>query len=95
MLKEVRDYAMMETSKTKLELLKRKRDQLQACIAEIEAKSKAQARKEETRLKVIAGAACLADAVIRDETKGMVRVILDRAVKAPRDRDFLKSKEWL
>jgi vacuolar-type H+-ATPase subunit D/Vma8 len=85
----------MQMPKTKLELLKEKRARLQARIAEIEAKGKVQTRKEDTRLKVIAGAACLADAAMHDETKRMVRGILDRAVKAPRDRDFLKSKGWL
>lgn len=86
---------MMDTSKTKVEILKERRNQLQARIDEIQAKGKAQARKEETRLKVIAGAACLADAALHDETKGMIRGILNRAVKAPRDREFLKSKGWL
>ena len=86
---------VQEKPKTKLDALKEKQAQLAARIAEIEARGKAQARKEDTRLKVIVGAACLADAAIHDEIKATLRKILDRAIKAPRDREFLTGKGWL
>ena len=77
------------------EVLKEKQGKLQARINQIEARGKAENRKRDTRLKVLVGAACLADAAIHDDTRNMLRGIVERAVKAPRDREFLKSKGWL
>lgn len=81
--------------KTKLETLKEQQARIAARIAEIEARGKAKSRKEDTRLKVLVGAACLADAAIHDETKTTVRAVLERAITAPRDREFLQAKGWL
>jgi hypothetical protein len=81
--------------KTTLEALRGKQAKLQARIAEIEALEKQRARKDDTRLKVIVGAACLADAAIHPDTKTRLREILDRGVTAGRDREFLKRKGWL
>ena len=81
--------------KTTLEALRGKQAKLQARIAEIEALEKQRARKDDTRLKVIVGAACLADAAIHADTKNRLREILDRGVSAGRDREFLKRKGWL
>jgi len=81
--------------KSTLEALKEKRERLQARISQIEARGKAENRKRDTRLKVLVGAACLADAAIHDDTKAKVRAVLERAVKAPRDREFLKVAGWL
>ena len=81
--------------KSKLEILKEKTAKLQARINEIEARGKAENRKRDTRLKVLVGAACLADAAIHGDTKATVRAVLERAVKAPRDREFLKAAGWL
>lgn len=82
----------METQKNKLETLQEQKAGIEARIAEIEARTKARIRKEDTRLKIIVGAACLADSSLRDETQKSLRGILEKAVKAPRDREFLKSK---
>jgi hypothetical protein len=81
--------------KTRLETLREKQAQILARIAEIEAQAKAKNRKEDTRLKVIVGAACLADAALHSETRTLVRGIVHKAVTAPRDREFLSSKGWL
>ena len=81
--------------KTKLEALKEKQAKVAAQIAQIEARGKAEDRKRDTRLKVLVGAACLADCAIHDDTKVMLRMVLERAVKAPRDREFLKAAGWL
>ena len=81
--------------KSKIETLKEQQAKIQARIAEIERAENAKARKEDTRLKVIIGAACLADAAIHDETRNLLRGIAEKAVTAPRDREFLKSKGWL
>jgi hypothetical protein len=81
--------------KTTLEALRQKHAKLQARISEIEDREKQRARKEDTRLKVIVGAACLADAVLHADTKDLLRELLDRGVTAGRDREFLKRKGWL
>ncbi len=85
----------MTKPKTTLETLRQQQAKLQARIAEIEALEKQRARKEDTRLKVIIGAACLADAAIHADTKTRLREILDRGVTAGRDREFLQRKGWL
>lgn len=79
----------------KLEALRKRKEQLQAQIAEQEAKEKAKARKEDTRLKVIVGAAILADVNLHPETRAGVVAVLEKAITAPRDREFLQSKGWL
>jgi hypothetical protein len=81
--------------KSKIETLREQQAKIQARIAEIERAETAKARKEDTRLKVVVGAACMADAAIHDDTRNTLRGIVERAVKAPRDREFLKSKGWL
>ena len=79
----------------KLEALRKKREQIAARIAAEEATLNAKARKEDTRLKVLVGAAILADVALHPETRAGVEAILQRAIKAPRDREFLKTKGWL
>jgi hypothetical protein len=79
----------------KLEALRKKQAQLEAQIAEAERVEKAKARKEDTRLKVLIGAAFLADVGIHPETRAGVQAVLDRAITAGRDRDFLVEKGWL
>jgi hypothetical protein len=81
--------------KSKLETLREKHAQLAAQIAEAKRLESAKARKMDTRLKVVVGAACLADAAMHEDTKAAVRAVLERAVKAPRDRQFLKEQGWL
>ena len=86
---------MNKTDNEKLEALKKREAQLKAKISEIEARTVAQARKEDTRLKVLVGAALLADAKLNLETVNFVRGVLARAVAVKRDRDFLQSKGWI
>jgi hypothetical protein len=66
-----------------------------ARIAALEEKHAEQNRKDETRLKVIVGAATLWEAAIKPDARTGVTALLARAVKAPRDREFLKAKGWL
>ena len=80
---------------SKLEALREKFKKVQAQIGQLEAKNKAKARKEDTRLKVLIGAAFLADAVIHQETRAGIKAVLERAITAPHDREFLKEKGWL
>lgn len=83
------------TANAKLEALRKKREQIAAQIAAVEAAEKKKARKEDTRLKVLVGAATLADVELHPETRAGVQAVLQRAITAPRDREFLKTKGWL
>lgn len=84
----------MATNAT-LENLQKRHAQLAARIAEVESSQKAKARKEDTRLKVLVGAAILADVSLHPETRAGIKAILQRAITAVRDREFLKGKGWL
>jgi len=81
----------------KVETLRQKKAALEAKIAAIEAADKAKQRKEDTRLKVLIGAAFLADSAKHPETRGAVKTVIQRAFAAggERDRDFLRSKGFL
>jgi hypothetical protein len=92
---ETRRGLMAGKLKTQLDTLKGQRARIQARIAEIESREKRRVRKDDTRLKVIVGAACLADAGIHADTKTRLREILYRGVKAGRDREFLQLKGWV
>lgn len=86
---------MRKTDTERLEILKQQEAQLKAKIAKIEARKVSEARKEDTRLKVVIGAALLADAEQNAGTANFLRSVLPRAVVAPRDREFLQAKGWL
>ncbi len=87
---------MRKTDTERLEDLKKREAELKAKIATIEARKATEARKEDNRLKVLVGAALLADAKTHPDTTGsFLRSVLPRAVTAPRDRDFLQAKGWL
>jgi hypothetical protein len=79
----------------KLETLREKQQKLAAQIAEIESAQKAQSRKDETREKVIVGAAILANIKLHPETRAGVVEILEKAITAQRDREFLTARGWL
>ncbi len=79
----------------RLAALHEQKARLQVRIEQLENLQKKQARKEDTRLKVLIGAGMLADAEYHQETRTLIRLIIGRAIKAGRDRDFLKMKGWL
>ncbi len=79
----------------KLEALQRKKEEIQARISEEEAKLKAKTRKEETRLKILVGAAFLNDVEHHPETRATVLAVLERGITIDRDREFLKTKGLL
>jgi hypothetical protein len=87
--------ALENNRSSRLEALREKHKKLAAQIAAEEAKKKAEARKEDTRLKVLVGAAFLADAEQHEAIRTSVRTVLERAITAPRDPEFLKTKGWL
>ena len=83
------------TTSSKLETLRKRRQQIEAQIERAESAYKTRLRKEDTRLKVLVGAALLADVAVHPETRAGVQAVLKRAITAPRDRDFLSAKGWL
>jgi hypothetical protein len=83
------------TMKAKLDALRKKEAEVQARIKATEAVLKYQARKDDTRLKVLVGAALLSDVAHRPETRQGLVSVLNRAIVADRDREFLKMKGWL
>jgi len=85
----------MASNDDKLAALRKREAELKARIAQEEAKAKAQARKDDTRLKVLIGAAFVSDIDRNPETRAGVVAVLERAIVAPKDRAFLKSKGWL
>lgn len=83
------------TGNGKLEALRDKAEKLKAQIAELEAKETAKRRKDETRVKVLIGAAFLADSKRNPETRAVIAAVLERGIIAPKDREFLKAQGWL
>jgi hypothetical protein len=79
----------------KLALLRKREAELKARIAAAEAVEKAKRRKNDTRVKVLIGAAFVSDTEAKPETRGAVVAVLERAIVAPKDRAFLKSQGWL
>ena len=79
----------------RVEALKQRKAKIEQQLALIEAREKAKARKEDTRLKVLIGAGIMADAKIHPEIVDRIQEILDRATSAKRDRELLKAKGWL
>lgn len=78
----------------RIESLKKQQAAIKEKIAKLEAQRSVQARKEETRLKVLVGAAMLADAKVNPATPGILLEILQRAITTERDRKFLEEKGW-
>ena len=78
-----------------METLLQRRAKLEKQIATLEARRKAQERKDDTRLKVLIGAALLAESKINPKITAFVQEVLKKAITAERDRDFLIKKEWL
>lgn len=79
----------------KLDALRKRRQQIAAQIAAAEAKERLKDRKDDTRLKVLIGAAMIADTSLHPETRAGVEAVLRRAITANRDVEFLKAKGWL
>lgn len=79
----------------RMEALKQRKAQLEKQIAELETRARARERKEENRLKVLVGAAALADCKMNPRTEVFIRELLKRAIVAKRDREFLQDKGWL
>lgn len=92
-----------ETKADKIEALKKKQAQIESQIKALQAQDSAKKRKEETHLKILIGAAMMAD--IEKTTAGNVEAgakqkkaiieVLNRAIQLKKDRDFLQAAGWL
>lgn len=87
--------AATKTKASRLETLRKKQDQLKAQIAALEAKDKSVQRKEDTRLKIVIGAALMADSTLHPETAAFIADVLNRAITAERDKALLRKHGWL
>ena len=91
------------TKADKIDALKKKQAQIEAQIKALQAKNTAQDRKRDTRLKVLIGAALLADiekttsqnAEAGDKQKSELKALLNRAIQRKQEREFLQSTGWL
>lgn len=84
----------MET-KDKLEELKKRKAKIDQQISKLKARQAANERKEDTRLKMLVGAALLTDAKTNPNTAAAVKEVLGRTITAEGNRRFLQSKGWL
>lgn len=85
---------VVQMRNAKLEALRRRESEIKKRIEQEQQKSKAQERKDETREKVLIGAAFLADMKVHPETRAAVDMVLKRAITEPRNREFLKTRGW-
>jgi alanyl-tRNA synthetase len=98
--KEAFDAAAAETGKKakeidRLEALKKRKAQLDQQIKNLEQKNAAQQRKDETRVKVLIGAAFLADTLKHPEIKDLIKTVVNRGIQRDKDREILKKAGWL
>jgi predicted nuclease with TOPRIM domain len=98
--KEAFEAAADETGKKtkeadRLEALKKRKAQLEQQIKNLEQKNAAQQRKDETRIKVLIGAAFLADTLKHPETKDLIKEVVNRGIQRDKDREILKKAGWL
>ena len=82
-------------SKEQLEALKKKKSQITAQISEMHAKIKTQDRKDETRIKILIGAAMMAEAKAQPKIKTFLDQVLKSRIKEKRNIEFLQKKEWM
>lgn len=80
---------MAETAASRLEKLKQRKAKLEAEIAKAEATEKKAARANDTRRKILIGAAMLAEMEAEPSFRDGVRRILDRRLTQDRDRELL------
>jgi hypothetical protein len=92
-------HNMNQKQSEKLEALRKRKEEilerLNARIAEAQRLSDHRQRKEDIRLKILIGAAFLSDSDRHPETRTEIKAILQRAIFAERDKQFLASMGWL
>lgn len=78
-----------------IEALRKKKSQLEERIKQLEQKATAQRRKADTRLKVLLGAAFLADLPHHPASRDLVKQIVARGNWQKSDAEFLMTTGWL
>ena len=84
----------MAAENSRIEALRKREAEIKAKIAAHEAKEKAKAEKQRTRVKTLIGEAVFAEADKAPELRGLVVAALERKITTPQDREFLKSQGW-
>jgi hypothetical protein len=77
--------------KTVEQKLLEKQEQIAAQLKAIADKKKSAQREKDARLDQLIGTVCRADKALHET----IKAALDRGVKAPKDREFLKAEGWL
>lgn len=88
---------------SQLDKLKKQREQLEARIQDLQNRQNAEKHKADTRLKVLLGAAMLADlhklaetdTAAAEKQRAEIVALLNRAIQVKRDREFLQELGWL
>jgi hypothetical protein len=78
-----------DTPTSRLEVLKQRKAKLEAEIARMEKGERARQRSQETRRKILVGAAVLAEMEAEPSLKGVIQDILKRRLTQARDRALL------
>jgi len=84
---------MAETKLSRLELLRKRKQEIEQQMKALEAREKEEERKKDTRRKIIVGAAVLAHAARDAAFAKTLRDVLDKAVIEERNRELVA--EWL
>ncbi len=79
----------------RMKALADRKAKIDAQLAQLKRRQAANQRKEDTRLKVLIGAAVLADLKLNPQTGVFMQEVLQRAIVTERDRQFLRAKGWL
>lgn len=85
------DTKKKKTDAERLAALKQREAALKAQIARIETKAKTQARKTDTRRKIIVGAAVMAHAKLQPDFADKLRQALKAAVTKESDRELIRD----
>ena len=79
----------------KIDILKKRKQAIDERMRRLESQLSAKARKDDTRTKILLGAALLAHSEIDQHLKALIRDVLSRGITRPKDRSFLQKMGWL
>lgn len=77
---------MSDGKSNRIETLRARRAQIDARLSQLEARSRAEKRKEDTRRKILLGAILMQEMEARPETDAWARKLLAERLAKPRDR---------
>jgi hypothetical protein len=82
------------TKRDTVAMLLERRNKIDQRLAEIERRKNGTARKNDTRVKILLGAATMNDVEVHPETRGAEIAKLHRAITKERDIEFLTNQGW-